>query len=183
MWGLYIELRYDLRPKVYGGGGIKIFYTMYKKKRCRSCGKLRRITAFSKRSDRPRARRPECKKCASDRIKLNLCKKHSTDDYSKARRCERYGLTLEELEIELLKTHCEICSKPIPKGKKNFDHNHTTGEFRGVLCVKCNTGLGLFQDNTGVLKEAIKYLEERGSYLDAPEDIDFDYNQWKEDNS
>jgi len=43
-----------------------------------------------------------------------------------------------------------------------MDHNHTTGEFRGVLCNGCNRALGLFKDNEEVVKTALEYLRENG---------------------
>ena len=39
------------------------------------------------------------------------------------------------------------------------DHNHTTGEVRGLLCHNCNRALGLLKDDVKVLKKAIEYLE------------------------
>lgn len=40
----------------------------------------------------------------------------------------------------------------------HIDHDHVTGEVRGLLCHKCNTALGLFQDNVEFLKTAADYL-------------------------
>ena len=39
------------------------------------------------------------------------------------------------------------------------DHNHKTKKVRGLLCSKCNTALGQFEDNPELLRRAIKYLE------------------------
>ena len=66
---------------------------------------------------------------------------------------------------------CAICEKPEvnkdAKGKIKWlsvDHNHVTGELRGLVCYRCNTALGKFGDSIVTLQSAIKYLEERGSY-------------------
>ena len=66
---------------------------------------------------------------------------------------------------------CAICEKPEVnkdvKGKIKWlsvDHNHATGELRGLVCYRCNTALGKFGDSIVTLQSAIKYLEERGSY-------------------
>jgi hypothetical protein len=39
------------------------------------------------------------------------------------------------------------------------DHDHETGEVRGLLCNRCNTGLGFFADNRGYMRRALTYLE------------------------
>lgn len=69
----------------------------------------------------------------------------------------KYGLTQVELE-ELKAAHlcCAICGND----KKLFiDHDHETGKVRGLLCNYCNTGLGMFFENTKSLASAIVYLE------------------------
>lgn len=47
-----------------------------------------------------------------------------------------------------------------------IDHNHATGEFRGVLCRQCNRALGMFKDSPITLRHALEYLELNGSYGD-----------------
>ena len=63
---------------------------------------------------------------------------------------------------------CPICLRnkkdiknvsPNRKGIWCADHDHTTGEFRGWLCHKCNLGLGNMNDSIQRLKSAIEYLE------------------------
>jgi hypothetical protein len=54
---------------------------------------------------------------------------------------------------------CAICGTDNP-GKLDFcaDHDHATRTKRGVLCRKCNAGLGHFNDNIESLENAIMYL-------------------------
>lgn len=54
---------------------------------------------------------------------------------------------------------CAICKTILESyGRGNLDHDHVTGVIRGILCHKCNRGLGLFNDNVARLKTAIDYL-------------------------
>ena len=56
---------------------------------------------------------------------------------------------------------CKICmSSDTGKRHKHFhvDHCHISGKIRGLLCHKCNTGIGLLQTNVKVLQNAIKYI-------------------------
>ena len=63
-------------------------------------------------------------------------------------------------------TNCYACTKVKAAERSvidgafvwQLDHCHETGDFRGWLCKKCNTGLGLLGDNVTELSRAIKYL-------------------------
>lgn len=50
---------------------------------------------------------------------------------------------------------CEICGE---EGIICYDHDHTTGEFRGWVCSPCNCIMGFARDNTIKLDKIIKYL-------------------------
>lgn len=56
---------------------------------------------------------------------------------------------------------CKICLMHKSQFQKGLavDHCHKTGKIRGLLCHKCNTGIGSFQENIARLKSAINYLE------------------------
>lgn len=55
---------------------------------------------------------------------------------------------------------CAICNRPPSEGELlHVDHCHNTDKVRGLLCGKCNRGLGLFDDNSGFLASAIEYLK------------------------
>ena len=54
---------------------------------------------------------------------------------------------------------CAICSAVNLNGKRlAVDHCHTTGAIRGLLCSKCNLGIGSFQDSPEILTNAWTYL-------------------------
>lgn len=70
---------------------------------------------------------------------------------------------------------CAICSEELPdlmvyeNRRRGYaiDHNHDTGDFRGILCLKCNTLLGMARESLQILENAAKYLTERGTYTPA----------------
>ncbi len=56
---------------------------------------------------------------------------------------------------------CAICQGLPGKKGLSVDHCHATRRVRGLLCSRCNTGLGQFQDNPALLTAAIEYLASR----------------------
>jgi|ERR1035437_619559 hypothetical protein len=81
------------------------------------------------------------------------------------RRRNAYGLTTEDY-LTMLKAQqgvCAICqATQSDHGMTDdflVDHDHRTGKVRGLLCVRCNSGLGHFRDNPELMLAAIAYLE------------------------
>jgi hypothetical protein len=80
----------------------------------------------------------------------------------------RFKITAEEYEKLLLDQNgqCAICSKAETANCNwtsktrmlAIDHCHVTGKIRGLLCGKCNTGLGLLNDSETLLENALKYI-------------------------
>ncbi len=76
-----------------------------------------------------------------------------------------YGLTYEQVVSmwEAQGQACAICGATDGLGKNNWpsvDHDHTTGQIRGLLCHDCNTFIGFAKDDPAILARAIVYLEE-----------------------
>jgi hypothetical protein len=65
----------------------------------------------------------------------------------------------EALPLLLVHTHlCGICGAVLEGAERNIDHDHKTGQIRGVLCHHCNIGLGSFKDDPLLLDKAISYI-------------------------
>ena len=74
----------------------------------------------------------------------------------------KYGITLDDYNQMLDDQDgvCAICQNECPTGRRlSVDHDHETGEVRGLLCHGCNLGLGAFKDSVRGLQRAIQYLE------------------------
>ena len=75
----------------------------------------------------------------------------------------KFQISLEEYNQRFAHQgeRCAICGGKTVR-LLAVDHNHETGQFRGLLCHNCNVGLGLFHDNVTLLLEAAAYLELEG---------------------
>lgn len=74
----------------------------------------------------------------------------------------KFGLTPERYaEMRAEQGYgCAICGRP--EGGPTalaIDHDHETGQVRGLLCTQCNIGLGQFADDVDRLRAAAAYLE------------------------
>jgi DNA-directed RNA polymerase subunit RPC12/RpoP len=86
-------------------------------------------------------------------------------DKRKEQRIRKYEINLNDYNKLLEKQNykCAICGYDNFDDKNFFpivDHDHLTNKVRGLLCLNCNFGIGSLKDNTDLLKNAIKYLEE-----------------------
>jgi Recombination endonuclease VII len=73
----------------------------------------------------------------------------------------KFGLTPVEYD-RILETQggvCALCGcPPTPGISLHVDHDHGTGEIRGLLCVRCDNALGLFREDPDLLKRAARYV-------------------------
>jgi hypothetical protein len=130
-----------------------------------------------------------CKPCTRERKRISVAANPPTDEqrreykrryqerfperitagYRKQLLKGRYGVTLEWYEAKLAEQAgvCAICKQPETAINPRtgltkplaVDHCHTTGDNRGLLCGKCNTGIGLFLDSPQLLRDAADYVE------------------------
>lgn len=69
--------------------------------------------------------------------------------------------TLEDLR-RLQNDRCAICGSAPGARALHVDHDHRTGQTRGLLCHSCNIGLGMFRDSPVLLRGATAYLKVHG---------------------
>lgn len=115
---------------------------------CTDCGASKIISEFPRNSNSAGGYLNRCKGCYARRVSIGT-----------------WGIDTS------LNTHCDICEEPFNRDRDRqvvVDHDHTCcpgnkscGKcVRGVLCPKCNWGLGHFRDNPAYLRAAANYLEE-----------------------
>lgn len=82
----------------------------------------------------------------------------------------KYGLTAEDylLRLAVQDGCCAICHKS-PRADRclAIDHDHVTGKVRGLLCERCNNGMGALGDTPEGLLRALAYLRRHLDGVDA----------------
>lgn len=119
----------------------------------------------------------KCKHCDNEHIQNQReirnnaysmsCDKYRPPNYSGLEKRDgiirrQYGITLAEYDamLEAQDYKCAICGNEdeVEGRRLAIDHCHETNKIRGLLCGKCNRGLGLFYDNIDLLEKAKQYL-------------------------
>lgn len=95
-----------------------------------------------------------------------LKQKEKPRDYSRGWEYKirtKYGIDAAEYERLFIESGgvCAICGGDNDGERLCVDHCHDTGTIRGLLCKKCNMGLGNFGDDPGLILRAAQYLKER----------------------
>jgi hypothetical protein len=147
-------------------------------RRCPRCKLVHPLTNYYKAKDRVSGYRAYCKPCTKE-IALAY---HAENPDKRERSVKRanlkrwYGLTYEEYE-ELRRQQgdaCAICRKAeavVVNGAPRLlsvDHDHRTGQVRGLLCSNCNRAVGNLQDDPALCRAAAEYLEFYRSQLTSP---------------
>jgi len=112
-------------------------------KLCRTCKEELLLELFHRDKRMPDGHYDICRDC---RTRHRLITNISTDTYQKLLQAQGYA--------------CAICGITAEESQQSFnvDHNHQTHQVRGLLCLRCNVGLGYFKDDTTRLSLAIEYL-------------------------
>lgn len=117
---------------------------------CTWCGETKPATEFSRASNQKDGINRWCKDCKKDKEIQRL-----------------FGITYNAL-VEKYGNSCGICGKSEDaqfNGRATrlcVDHDHTTGEVRGLLCRACNAWLGVYENHPGWFAKADAYLTLHG---------------------
>lgn len=92
------------------------------------------------------------------------------------RTLRRFGLTQADYEQILASQGggCVLCHTTIPHRRRvhfDIDHDHRTGEIRGLLCNRCNMTLGRMQDDADWFRRAADYLNNGNRHMTAREGL------------
>ena len=125
-------------------------------KECPKCKQTKPLEQFAK--DR-RARSgvySYCLVCCKEKSKQQRLRDPQCSRRSHLRR--RYGLTTDQFTemLEAQEYKCAICHD---ETFLCIDHDHKTGEVRGLLCHPCNLAIGKLKDSIPNLENAIRYLK------------------------
>ena len=132
---------------------------------CKHCGLVKPIKDFVKNKAVKKGFVSVCKACKKSKYKASDKAKYN----SWARQLKRnYNITSDDYNrmFEEQNGVCSGCKKPNPSGTKFcVDHDHQTGQVRGLLCGPCNRALGLVKDEISTLLNLVNYLHHAKSFL------------------
>jgi hypothetical protein len=121
---------------------------------CSKCGTTNNIGWDSVR-DRPKRL---CRDCANKVQKAHRDKQRKDATRRQIRRT--HSLTEEQLQWleEQAAGKCMLCGEPPGLKPLCIDHGHADGAVRGLICTRCNIGLGFFKDDSDLFERAAAYL-------------------------
>lgn len=147
-----------------------------KTKVCNKCLEEKSVDSFYLRDKKNPSKglKFSCKVCENVEAKERYHKKYRLNPDTKKRNyinrlLREYGLTEDSYKElwEANKGKCTICSTDLINVlyensvgvRAVVDHCHSSGKVRGLLCHKCNGGLGQFNDDLELIEKALYYLK------------------------
>jgi hypothetical protein len=121
---------------------------------CRGCQQVKPLSEWAPRRSTKDGYGFRCRECMSRRDR---------DRHLAA----SYGLKVEAV-AELLSTQAGRCAICLLRPAVHVDHDHETGEVRGMLCFRCNAALGQLDDDVDRLHRAADYLRGRRLVIRSP---------------
>lgn len=140
-------------------------------KRCPDCGEVKPLDDFHRNRSAADGRQGYCKPCWYQRNTGYHYARHGKSYHRGSMLKAKYGITLEQYNAMLARSDgkCWACGQVEvarhPKTGTLFslavDHDHDTGEVRGLLCFLCNKTIRSTGDDRGRLMALVQYLDSR----------------------
>ena len=143
---------------------------------CIDCSKKYHAKRYVEQKDKLKVQLKKYKEENKEKLEVAslLWKKNNPDKVKQYQRTsnlrKNFGLSMDEYEQMIAKQNnlCGICEKPETfihhqtkeTARLAVDHCHKTNKVRKLLCKSCNTALGLFKDDIGVMENAVQYLKD-----------------------
>ena len=133
---------------------------------CSRCKTNKDLSNFCKDKSRWDGLNHRCNTCNTRHVQniADRQKKHfGKEEYRRRRRkyelTHYYGISTAEYDamVKNQNDKCAICGDK-PEAYLAVDHCHETNQIRGLLCRRCNSAIGLFDDNIIKLQNALTYL-------------------------
>lgn len=126
-------------------------------KECSHCKKMLPVNHFRRKGPDFVLYRSKCSECEWHVRRVSFGKRSLR---------QLYGISLDDYQAQFASQQgrCAVCGKQEAGERRNrklplcVDHCHKTGKIRGLLCNKCNLGIGNFDDDLGRLEAVIAYL-------------------------
>ena len=149
-----------------------------KAKTCNKCGQYKHSEEFYKNKSAKDGLYSYCKLCEKEArkkywqskkgksVRSKAGKKYRASHDGKATQRKghlrrRYNLTSSQHLSMYVNQNgcCAVCKRAIPYDKIHTDHNHVTGEVRGLLCPTCNLLVGHVENHLENLPTVLNYIE------------------------
>lgn len=132
---------------------------------CRECRNIKSKEYYSKNVDKYKDNWKKWRK--ENPEKYQAARESYKERYHEYKLQWKYNISKKDFDLlfEAQEGVCAICGKPETRKQKgvlkrlSVDHDHETGKVRGLVCHRCNTLLGMAEDNIETLENAILYLE------------------------
>jgi hypothetical protein len=138
---------------------------------CTKCKVEKDISEFHRWSQGPDGYHYHCKSCKASYRKRYDAQPRVTMSSREYQLIRKYGVTLDAYN-EMFESQggvCAVCARPETRLNRSgdiaplaVDHNHNTGEVRGLLCRDCNIAIGHANEDITRLTKMIQYLVEGG---------------------
>jgi hypothetical protein len=131
---------------------------------CKACTSARRKRWYAKNRDREIERVTAWQRENADQYTARQREYRAAGrrDYRAEHLRQTFGLTRSDYDAMLDRQNggCAICGEPPADNRSlHIDHDHESGTVRGLLCFRCNAGVGQFADDPERLVRAAAYLE------------------------